>query len=236
MEKRRTSVPKLLERDAAVEYSTACAEIYEVRADGKRHGLNVTRTRRLGGTSWTSSWASRLIRNRRRSAPPRRVRVAAMPRNEWLSPEQLFASRPKNIAAAGALFADPTGRVLVVKPTYRQHWLFVGGQLDEGETPEQACRREVSEEIGLEVTPGRLLLVEWTAPQPSRPLPLIMFLFDGGVIEPDQVRLNDGELADFRFLTPEQAIPLLSSNGRRRLPVALEALKTGTTLYRSSAE
>jgi 8-oxo-dGTP diphosphatase len=154
--------------------------------------------------------------------------------NEWLPPIQSIARRPKNIAAAGALFTDKAWRVLVVKPTYRDHWLFVGGQLDQDETPEQACRREVREEIGLEVTLGRLLLVEWTAPRPSRPLPLIMFLFDGGVIEPGQVRLNDGELDDFQFLSPEQAMPLLSSNGRRRLPVALEARRTKTTLYRSS--
>jgi 8-oxo-dGTP pyrophosphatase MutT (NUDIX family) len=159
-----------------------------------------------------------------------------MPRNEWLPPDESIACRPRSIAAAGALFTDKAWRVLVVKPTYRDHWLFVGGQLDEGETPEQACLRGVREEIGLEVTPGTLLLVEWVAPQPSRPLPLIMFLFDGGLIEPDQVRLNDGELEDYRFLTVDQAMPMLSSNGRRRLPVALEARRTGTTLYRSTAK
>jgi 8-oxo-dGTP diphosphatase len=76
----------------------------------------------------------------------------------------------------------------------------------------------VREEIGLEVTPGRPLLLEWTAPQPSRPRSQIMFLFDRGAIEPDQICRNEGELEAFRFLTPEQAMPLLYSNGRRLPP------------------
>ncbi|MCH7229316.1 NUDIX hydrolase [Glycomyces sp. L485] len=159
-----------------------------------------------------------------------------MSRNEWLPPEQWLESLPKNIAAACALLTDPAGRILVVKPNYRDHWLFVGGQLDEGETPEQACVREVKEEIGLDVELGGLLLVDWTPPLQSRPLPLIVFVFDGGIIEPDRVRLCDDELDDYRFLAPDQALPLLSRNGRRRMPVALEAQRTGATLYRSSID
>ncbi|MFC3492991.1 NUDIX domain-containing protein [Glycomyces rhizosphaerae] len=156
-----------------------------------------------------------------------------MSRNEWLPPEQWVDRLPKNIAAACALFTDPTGRVLLVKPNYRGHWLFVGGMLDEGETPEQACRREVKEEIGLDVEFGRLLLVNWTPPMPERPLPLIVFIFDGGVIEPDQIRLDPGELDEYRFLEPDQALPLLSVNEQKRMTVALEARRTGATRYLS---
>jgi hypothetical protein len=63
---------------------------------------------------------------------------------------------------------------------------------------------------------------------------LIEFIFDGGIIEPDQVRLDDTELTDYRFLPPQQAMPLLSSNGRDRMSAALEAKRTGATLYRSA--
>jgi 8-oxo-dGTP pyrophosphatase MutT (NUDIX family) len=154
--------------------------------------------------------------------------------NDWVPPQEWFASRPKNLAAACALFTDPSGRVLVVKPHYRDHWLFVGGQLDEGETPEQACRREVKEEIGLDVELGDLLVVDWTQATAERPFPLLVFIFDGGTLDPEQIRLDRDELVEFRFLPADEARRLLSANGQRRMPVALEAKRTGTTMYRSN--
>ncbi|WP_240192466.1 NUDIX hydrolase [Glycomyces sp. YM15] len=157
-----------------------------------------------------------------------------MPHQDQVTPSEWLEGLPKHLAAAGALFTDTEGRVLVVKPNYRDHWLFVGGQLDEGETPEQACRREVKEEIGLDVELGGLLVIDWTQPIPSRPLPLIVFIFDGGTIDPARLRLDSDELSEFRFLPVEEALPLLSSNGRRRMPTALEAKRTGTTRYLSS--
>lgn len=156
-----------------------------------------------------------------------------MSRDGWVSPEEWLAGRPKLVASAGALFTDAVGRVLVVKPNYRDHWLFVGGQLDEGETPEEACRREVAEEIGFDVELGGLLVVDWTQPTRERPLPLLVFLFDGGVIGPEQIRLDGDELDEFRFVPVEEALDLLSANGARRLPVALEAKRTGATRYLS---
>jgi 8-oxo-dGTP diphosphatase len=153
----------------------------------------------------------------------------SLPQREWLD------RLPKNLAAAGALFTDAVGRVLVVKPNYRDHWLFVGGQLDEGETPDQACRREIKEEIGLDIELGDLLVVDWTPATSERPFPLLVFLFDGGTLDPAQIRLDDDELDEFRFLPVDQALELLSANGRRRLPIALEAKRTGTMRYLSSS-
>lgn len=52
------------------------------------------------------------------------------------------------------------GRVLMVRPTQwdaGRPWQFPGGQIESGETPEQAAVREVNEEIGLSVVPIRRL-------------------------------------------------------------------------------
>src|SRR5258708_32504901 len=39
----------------------------------------------------------------------------------------------------------------------------------DGETPWEACRREVREECGLEVSAGRLACVDFRRPRPGRP-------------------------------------------------------------------
>ena len=48
------------------------------------------------------------------------------------------------------------GRVLVLRND-RGEWELPGGRLDDGETPEEALRREILEETGLRVTVGSLV-------------------------------------------------------------------------------
>lgn len=61
---------------------------------------------------------------------------------------------------ARALVFDPAGRLLLIayesvrpidpaQPDARTFWFMPGGGLEPGETHEQACRRELSEEIGV---------------------------------------------------------------------------------------
>ena len=59
----------------------------------------------------------------------------------------------------------------------------------DGETPWEACRREVREEVGLDVERGRLVVVDFLRPKPSKPGGM-RFLFDCGVL-PDPVLASD---------------------------------------------
>ncbi|HEX8868409.1 MAG TPA: NUDIX hydrolase, partial [Lentzea sp.] len=65
------------------------------------------------------------------------------------------------MSGAGALFFDDRGRVLLVEPTCKPHWEIPGGVVERGETPSEACKREILEELGLHREPGRLLVVDW---------------------------------------------------------------------------
>ncbi len=49
------------------------------------------------------------------------------------------------------LIERPDGAVLLVRQSYRNRWGVPGGLLKRGETPEDAARREVLEEVGLEI-------------------------------------------------------------------------------------
>lgn len=70
----------------------------------------------------------------------------------------LTPSRPLATAhAAAAIIATDDGRYLLqhrdAKPTifYPDHWGCFGGALEPGESPMDALRRELSEELGLEI-------------------------------------------------------------------------------------
>jgi 8-oxo-dGTP diphosphatase len=104
-------------------------------------------------------------------------------------PSESFAT-PR--VAAGALFFDNQGRVLLVHPTYKDTWDIPGGYVERGESPAAACRRELNEELGLDRKPQRLLTVDW-APSDSEGDKLL-FLFDCGEIGQDRITLDGREL------------------------------------------
>ena len=66
--------------------------------------------------------------------------------------------RSRAYAAAGVLFSDNAHRILLVQPTYKDHWDIPGGYVETGETPVQAAAREVREELGIEAAVGPLLV------------------------------------------------------------------------------
>jgi 8-oxo-dGTP pyrophosphatase MutT (NUDIX family) len=108
--------------------------------------------------------------------------------------------------AAGALFRDEDGCVLLVDPTYKPTWGLPGGAVEKEESPHAACRREVAEELGLDRVPGRVLVVDWVPSLPERPEGLIV-VYDGGVLAPGEVAaitLQDGELAGYEFVQPRE--------------------------------
>lgn len=132
---------------------------------------------------------------------------------------------PRLPASAGALIRDRKGRLLILNPTYKGGWTLPGGVMEaDGETPWEACRREVREECGLDVTRGRLVVVDFLRPRPGRPGG-IRFLFDCGRLDDAVlagVVLQDEEISEHRLAAPKQALRLLSGPVRRRVAVALE--------------
>ena len=133
---------------------------------------------------------------------------------------------PRIPASAGALVFDPDGRLLVVNPTYKAHWTIPGGIMEaDGESPWEACRREVLEEVGLHVERGRLVAVDFLRPKPAKPGGM-RFLFDCGALPASAlagITLQLEELSEYRLAEPARALELLSGPLRRRVGAALAA-------------
>jgi 8-oxo-dGTP diphosphatase len=125
--------------------------------------------------------------------------------------------------SAGALIFDRAGRLLILKPTYKTGWTIPGGVMEaDGETPWEACRREVREECGIEVRSGRLACVDFRPGRPGHPGG-IRFLFDCGPADEaamDAIRVQPEEIAEYRIVHLDTALELLRSPIRRRVRAA----------------
>ena len=68
---------------------------------------------------------------------------------------------PRFTVTAGAVVTDERGRVLLLQHFFRagSGWGIPGGFLEKGEQPDEALRRELREEIGLELESAEIAFV-----------------------------------------------------------------------------
>jgi 8-oxo-dGTP diphosphatase len=143
------------------------------------------------------------------------------------------AKQARKRVGADVILRDEHGGILLVDPKYKPDWDLPGGMAEDNEPPHEAVRRELKEELGLDLPVGDLLCVDWVSPHGPWDDSL-MFVFDGGILTPEQIasiQLLDGELAEFRFCTEDQIPLLLRSSLWRRTQAAIDALRTGRARY-----
>ena len=139
--------------------------------------------------------------------------------------------------AAGALFVDEHERVLCVHPSYKTSWDIPGGYVETGESPRDACIREVREELGISPPFGAMLIVDW-APHP-REGDKLLFIFDGGTLAQEQrdtMRPDGDEVTEYAFLDLVDVDERMVARLARRIRAAAQARSNGGPLYLEHGE
>ncbi|TDT97286.1 ADP-ribose pyrophosphatase YjhB (NUDIX family) [Streptomyces sp. 846.5] len=144
--------------------------------------------------------------------------------------EDFLAGLPRAFSASCAVVTDPAGRVLLVKCHNRAPYGPPGGVVEVEESPADAVVRELAEETGLRLPPGRLLAVSWITAGGSSTadMPGVQFVFDMGTVPAGtELVLQDGEVADAAWADPQDLLQYMGPLRAERIRTVLAAREDG---------
>lgn len=113
-------------------------------------------------------------------------------------------------ATVGALIVNGEGEILLVRSyKWGSKYTVPGGHIELGERSETAVKREVKEEVGLEVEPVRLLLVQ-EAIYPADYIKHEHYIFLDYLCRASssEVKLDEKEIQEYLWTTPSDALQL----------------------------
>ena len=151
--------------------------------------------------------------------------------------DDYYKNLPKKRMGVGCLFFNENGELLLVKPTYKNHWSIPGGVIELDESPRSACIRELKEEIGIDLDSLRFLCVDYTFNTGKGDS--LQFIFYGKILteeEIEKIKLPEDELSEYKFLKVEKALPLVSKELAARVSKCVEAIENGIPVYLEGGE
>ena len=138
--------------------------------------------------------------------------------------------------AAGALLFNPDGHILLIKNRLRDSWEYPAGASDGRESPIEACRREVGEEVGLHLDRYRLIGIDFF--HRATPNGNLFFTFAAEVSyeHASAVQPQALEVAEYRWVDREAALELISPRLKPRLRELLAAYDLDKPVYLHTGE
>lgn len=123
-------------------------------------------------------------------------------------------SQPRHSVSVAAVVTDDHGRVLVTQRRDNGKWEPLGGVLELEETIEASLRREVREETGVEIHPGRL-----TGVYKNTKLGVVALVFRVGISHGTPGPTDETQACE--WWTPEQIIERMAETFAVRIHDAL---------------
>jgi ADP-ribose pyrophosphatase YjhB (NUDIX family) len=136
----------------------------------------------------------------------------------------VWLTQARFTVTAGAVVLDGAGRVLLLQHTFRKGsgWGIPGGFIERGEQPEEAIRRELREETGVEIDGVRLIAAR-TLKRPRQ----VELLYVAHVRDGARPRAVSVEIKRAEWFTPDALPRELTKDQRRLIARALENERDG---------
>jgi 8-oxo-dGTP diphosphatase len=120
---------------------------------------------------------------------------------------------PNRVRCVAAIPCNPVGKILLQqrddKPglPFAGHWTTFGGQIEEGESPEVAMRRELLEEIELELPLKLWKIFEHV--QRNGQVVVEQYVYVGNIdVEANEIQLNEGQALGYFGLEDMDRLPI----------------------------
>jgi nucleoside triphosphatase len=110
----------------------------------------------------------------------------------------------------GALIVNDNGEILVIRsPKWESDYSISGGHVELGETIEDAVKREVKEEVGLDIKLKEVLFVqEAIYPKEFHKKKHFIFLECVCRTKSSEIKMDDREITGYLWIKPEKALKL----------------------------
>ncbi len=143
-----------------------------------------------------------------------------------------YAKLPRKRVHVAALIFNELGRILLVKPSYKDKWSLPGGSVEAGESPLAGCVREAQEETGIVIREAKFLCVQYVTDAEKGDA--LFFMFDCGVIDESQlnsVSAQTGEIEQCMFVDIKEINLYVPDGVATRIKAGLDAKRDASMGY-----
>ncbi|PWB38242.1 MAG: NUDIX hydrolase [Parcubacteria group bacterium] len=159
--------------------------------------------------------------------------IKPLPRHEL---KKLYNSFPRKRIAAGALFLNRKGELLLVKPCYRPFWSIPGGVAEKDESPFEACQRECKEEINIRPKKLRLLCLDYKNTFDIKPESMQLIFYGGrlSIKQISRIKADRREITGHKFVSLNRVYKTLGgkhSDLAKRIKYCFLAIKNKKVYY-----
>lgn len=107
----------------------------------------------------------------------------------------------------GALILNEKNEIFLMKsPKWDNQWLVPGGHVEKGEKIEECLKREVKEEVNLDISQIEFVTLLEGMPDSFERDTHFIFLNFSCRAENQEVKLDDREAVDYVWITPQKAL------------------------------
>lgn len=147
--------------------------------------------------------------------------------------DRYYETLPRKRMSAGGIILNPNNEVILVKPSYKNLWLLPGDVIEQLESPLDAIKRELREEISLDIDPIKLMFISYIKGK-TKYEEALCFIFNFGTINNTMVKkikIYNNEIIDFKFFKLNEIDNIVSENTKKAIHIAYNDFNKNGTYY-----